>query len=519
MEISFFALKAFALQGVAATVLISLMGLSSLALFNVIRFAANSSMDLQKYAALSIGLGPIALSYFLALALLIAPGHSPLVYWITTAIFVSALALLRIRANSRLFLRMWIPFLTRFADTPALIVPILLLITATLYAIGSLIFLAFAAPLTGNDVELYASAARIIAQTRSMAAYPFPSTGNGGFFGGWTHGASYIVLLALADWIQQFCFQAGDMAAMLPPAGIVKLVSVYFVCSTVVLLTVFGSKEYPLAGWLASALLLATPLYLGSASIFHIDPIRIFGFTAGILALQMTAEKPTAAGAFFAGLAIGSAMFTHSIGFLIIPICIPLYLIIGHQRLRARVITICGITAVALILLTPTMAVNYYKLGAVLSDASSSGALPSLFVDQDISLMRGIGPWPKKIVFGLFGSVTDFQSFGWVNSIFVACLFSSALIYRRQLSIKHLVFCLTRLIRVPVRSSLNIALLLAIAGFYGLLFLSILIGVDVLIKNTRYVMTIQPLMCLYSGLILADVADLALGRSSRARSL
>lgn len=519
MEVPFFALKAFALQCGAATALISLMGMSALALFSVLRLGANSSTDLQKCAALSIGLGPIALSYLLSLALLIAPGYSPFTYWITASVFVSALALVRARGNLRVFLRVLRPLFKKLADSPVLIVPVLILIAATLYAIGTLVFLAFAVPLTGDDVQLYASAARIIAQTRSMAAYPFPGTGNGGFFGGWTHGAGYIILLVLADWIQQFVFQAGDMAALLPPAGIVKLVSVYFVCSTVVLLVLFGSREYPLAGWLASALLLATPLYFGSASVFHIDPIRIFGFTAGILALQMTAEKPDFLSAFIAGLAIGAAMFTHSIGFLIIPICIPLYLIVAKQLPGVRFITIGGIAAIGLILLAPTMATNYHKLGTILSGASTTGMLPNLFVDQDISLMRGIGTWSRKIVFGLFGSVTNFQNFGWVNLIFAACLFTSAFIHHRGLTAKDLVLNLKRLGGIPVGSGLSTVLFLTIIGFHGLLFLSILAGVDVLIKNSRYVMTIQPLMCLYSSLILAEVADLALGRSPHVGSL
>lgn len=465
----------FYLYRSAAVLFIFLAASSFTVLSLFVRLNPNRE-DLGVLAALSVAIGPLLLAWLLSLALTLFPGWSASSYILLAAVLVGPLGVIGAVRHGPVLLGLVRSYFFDLLKTPISLIVLIFLFGALLLALGQQIVLATFQPVTGNDPLEYMTAARLVADARSLDGYPFlDGEATGGFMAPWTHPPSYLSLIAFSYWLQG----SADYA------GAAKFLAPYFVGAQALLLIVFAERGRRLAGPLAALLCLSTPIYFHVAAIFHIDPMRIATFTAAGVAVWLLAPRMTLGAAIIAGVAVGASHFSHSIGFLTLAFMLPLYVLTARGSVMECVRIGAVMTAVSVLIVAPFAWKNIAVFGALLQDAPVIWTYPEIRYEETLAVDRGLFTVPLKIFAGALRGFTQPDMFGLLYWALAASLAAT---------LAHLGFGKTiALARDAVfrRTALSVALILS-GGYIAFLLLTIALGVDTAIKNLRYVLTIQP---------------------------
>lgn len=371
----------------------------------------------------------------------------------------------------------------------------LLVLALILLGLPSLFVLLAMFPPSGNDTLEYLQVGRAIFEQRSSRGYPIlVGTETGGFLAPWTHPPGYPGLLALAFFVQ------GHTEA----AGVAKMVVPWFVLGQLAcVMALAGARRFSV-GLLAALFLLGTPLYYDVAVLAHVDIPRIAGLTAAVLVAGHIAGLRGRAGAALLGLAIGLAMFTHSIGLLTLPLALLVACAVGlleRAGPRSVLATTAIATGVALVVVAPPLLKNLAIYGSVLQDHVKLWDIKELKVAEYLFATRFMITVWDRVLIGAMAPLTDPGSFGVIGFLTAAALVGGGWrIWKAARAKGVLALGIGDLGgRAFVVSSL------VLLAFMGLAVLSALAGSSLIVKNPRYLLTIQPFSAVLAAQLLIDL--------------
>ena len=297
---------------------------------------------------------------------------------------------------------------------------------------------------------------------------------------------SFIVLNTLAFWIQ------GD-AEM---SGAARFISIYFFAAQALLLFVFVDRGRRLAGPLAAAIMAATPIYFVLSLQAHVDSMRIAAFAAAAAAVWIAARRMTVGAGLIAGLAVGMAHFSHSIGFLTLGFLAPFFLIAAQGGAARRLGLAALFAAVGVLLVAPFALKNLSVYGTLAQDSGLLWSYPELRFEETLAVERGIETLSDKILQGALRPFTQPQYYGLGASALLLALLAAAFLigWRRAAGLLR---------DLEFRSGALFAALLLLGGFLAFLAATIAAGTDLAIKNIRYVLTVQPFIAMALAHLLA----------------
>lgn len=448
------------------------------------------------YRALFLGLGlvlgPLLMSWILTVLLTFFPGQSRIFYILAPLVpfFIPALWKFRsIRADLAEFFYNYVGAPRIRWGHAAFSIFALILIG---FGLGGLVAVNAFTPLHGNDALEYFSVAKHIAETRNAGVYPIVDNSRvEGFMAPWTHPLGYINQLTYGYLIQ------GNLNQSLVP----RFVAPYYGFALCALLLAFAGFQRKLSGPVAALLMLATPLFYSLIVQCHIDPARIAAFTAAIAAIWIACQKPGLITALIAGIACGCSMYSHSIGVLTLPLAVPIYiLLVRRVNIFTHIISLGAIIGLPIAMLSLRYAVNLKVFGGLINDSVEIWEMPELSVDHTRNVMRFMESPLDQIFNGALMGFTNTPLFGFHYYILVFALLMWIVFARKTLA-KPFKFIWSQKWRQD--SDPTYAAFLVVLGYTGIMFLTILAGTDLAIKNARYLLTLQPFIIMAAVRILA----------------
>lgn len=343
-------------------------------------------------------------------------------------------------------------------------------------------------PLFENDSLEYATYARLLLETRSILTYPAldPSIGNIGFYHPITHPPLY----------PAFIYLSAALEGTADTPGIMRLITVWFALAGVVLVMTLGRMRSAVAGAAAALVLISTPLFYLGAGASLIDALPAAG-VALMLAVLGASEGGALGRGVLVGCALGCSLWTHSQAILLVPIAIVVLMLqFGTSRWKQGVLS-----SVAAALVCGALAVwpyirNVMLFGSPISDNPLIFSLPNLAWDDYFSIARGIDSPMAVVQYGILK--------GWFSPLSFGLSF--------WLMTGGLIATLAGLERAGFRRVLaegagavdtgqNILLtsLYVVTIYLAGVTLSSLAGMDIMIKNDRYLLIILPPVALLGG--------------------
>jgi 4-amino-4-deoxy-L-arabinose transferase-like glycosyltransferase len=345
-------------------------------------------------------------------------------------------------------------------------------------------------PLIQNDSLEYATVGRLLFESRDLFSYPAldPEASRSGFFGPWTHPPLYAALIYLT-----YTFQGNAESPL-----IMRIIAPWFALCATALVFTLGNQSNRLTGLLSALFFLSVPLFYLGASYALIDALPVLGMTIVMATITGVKSTPLRMG-IVQGFALGFALWTHSTAVLFIPLAVIfIALHNGWNNLRALTLQISTLAVVFLIVAAWPYCRNLVLHDALISDNPAVFAVTELAWDEYFRLARGLDTWPAKIQYGFLK--------GWFALEAYALLFwlmtAGAVIYVKRLY-RHINRTECRrgnLYSVPER--LLFASLGVVVCYLGGVFLSLLIGTDLMIRNERYFLILLPCVALLAGSIV-----------------
>jgi hypothetical protein len=351
---------------------------------------------------------------------------------------------------------------------------------------------AFVIPLIQNDALEYATVGRILFETRDLASYPVlhPERHASGFFGPWTHPPLYVSLVAFAYALQQALQGSGESTTLL------RLIAPWCLAGAALCVAALGRWAHPArpdAGALAALLLVSTPLlYLGAASAL-IDSLPVLGLVLALTALAALQGAWWQRGLGL-GVMLGLALWTHSQAVLVPLLLLPLLGLLARYGSRAEgtvfarfedaaKVAATALAAALLIGAAPYVR-NMALFGSPISDNPLVFALPSLDWPGYFKLQRGLASTAELVQYGLLKPWFALEAYA-----FVFWLALLVFVQRRQ-----------PLALLPDRAVHVQTLCLGVIGLYlaGAL-LSVTLGIDLMVRNERYMLILLPAAALLAA--------------------
>jgi 4-amino-4-deoxy-L-arabinose transferase-like glycosyltransferase len=413
-------------------------------------------------------------------ALTFAPGFSPVQHLIAVfALLITTLLFCAIfgRFTSINHFRLPPPQLGSFLLGLLLLLWLLALLNNSIYL-----------PLTQNDALEYATVAREIAITGSLATYPVLDSSNNasGFFGPWTHPPLYVSLLYLASAIQGHFDSPGLMRAIAP----------WFLIASVFGIATIGAIRGRLFALIAAIIVISTPLLFLSADSALIDALPL----AGVVALLLLVYGIKAEGFYFGawiGVGLGISLWTHSQAILFIPLVgAMIFLLRGihNWHLIAKEV-LTAVFVLSVIAVWP-YAKNVIIYGTPISDNPLIFEIPELDWKGYFQHARGLDIWPSIIQYGLFKGWFSFEAYGFA---FWTMTFGLAVFWLREIRGKLLTVTLNGL----GNTDPSVRLLWLASGFTIVYLLGVLAsisaGIDLMIRNERYMLVLVPAVALLAA--------------------
>lgn len=346
----------------------------------------------------------------------------------------------------------------------------------------ALLFNASTYVLTQNDALEYAMVGRLLFETGSLASYPAisPETTADGFYGPWTHPPLYVALIALSNFIQGHA----------DTPGLMRLIAPWFLLVACYATWALGSFFNRRIGALAAIIVISTPLlFLGSDSAL-LDALTVASFTllmAALCGLDFRADTLRSGASL--GLVIGLGMWAHSQTILYLPVGLFVLGIMHGVRPGWGYWHIAGIAVLtALAIASPPYLRNLAVMGTLISDEPAVFALEVLDWRGYFDFARGLDHPIALIQYGLFKGWFSLEAYG-LSYWFLTLGLSFALAGNA--------FPLEACFRPhKLRRDMSALLLWTACALFASYFagtlLSVLLGMNLMIKNERYLLTTLP---------------------------
>ena len=432
-------------------------------------------------AAIGLSLGPFLLSVFAILALGFLPGHSHAVHMavVVGGLLMVVAAALFLSGGRRL------NGLPRVPKQPGVFLFSGLLVLWVVMLLVNSIFL----PLLQNDALEYATVARLLYATRDLASYPalHPEQSASGFFGPWTHPPLYVALGYFTQVIQGHADEP----------GFIRLIAPWFAICSTLLIVALGSLVNRLTGLISGVIFLSTPLLFTGADSALLDALPVLGIALIAAFLICIEAKPSVRG-LLVGCVAGLALWTHSQAVLFLPLALTImFLQNGITRWRISVIEATGFCIAAFALGAWWYVRNLSIFGALISDNPAVFALPILDWPAYFSYARGLNNWAAVIQYGLFKGWFSLEAFGWVFWLMIPGMVVGVK-HACQPTLRTTFGLGGRQMLSPGHQVLWVSIALVVAYLAGVL-ISVFAGLDLMIKNERYILVILPFVSLLGG--------------------
>lgn len=357
-------------------------------------------------------------------------------------------------------------------------------------------------PLTQNDSLEYVLAARRLYETRDLAAYPpIDSAADPlGFYGPWTHPPLYPALIHAT----MLC----DGAIWMP--GLMRLIAPWTLLACTALVGVLGLQTGRRVGLAAAAMCLTTPLLMLGADSALLDALSATACALMIAMLTTLDWRRRLAAPVAAGVVLGIVIWAHSQMVLLALIVAMAAVLLGGLR-GARGPRDAGLMLLVALMLSiwPFLA-NLARTGSVISDNPAVFALPQQDWPGYFRLSRDLSTLVSRIQYGVFKGWHALEAYGVVFWVMLGAWW---------LALRHTVQAWRRdpLAPLQARDAAG-AGALVFSVYFGGMCLSLVVGVDLMIKTERYLLMTIPAVALLAGHGLGAAAALP-PRPSLARRL
>jgi 4-amino-4-deoxy-L-arabinose transferase-like glycosyltransferase len=361
--------------------------------------------------------------------------------------------------------------------------------------------------LVQNDAQEYAMVGRILYDSGDLRAYPVldAQASPSGFYAPWTHPPFYVALAYMSYALQ------GDAA----DAHLFRLISPWCLIAAVLCVAAVGRRVSRETGLLAALICIATPmLYLGAASA-QIDPLPVLGFAVAFAAFVSLEGSPARRG-IACGLPLGLSLWTHSQAILYPALLLPLLLLTPTNRtLRERLpgAVQSGVIAVlvAVVIGSAPYLRNYLLFGVPISDNPTVFAYAPLGWDDFFKWQRGLAHVQEIVQYGVlkgFFAVEMFSVAFWLAllGLPLACVGLWARLKPDAARAEAIALCLP-------------AALVVILVYFGGTVLSTLLGIDLMIRNERYLLVLMPCVSLLAASGVQQQSVVGAGFLRRVHSL
>lgn len=435
-------------------------------------------------AAFGIAIAPLLLGIGSVLALGVLPGKSHQAHLFFIAFFMIALVGLGLIKSTRSRVRH-----SRYFDktTRADRILALLIVLWT----GAMLIDAVFMPLTQNDALEYATVGRRLFEVRDLYAYPMLDAAQSpsGFYGPWTHPPLYVALIYLAYALQ------GHADA----PGLLRLIAPWFALAATGLVYALGRMHHKTTGLAAALVFLSAPLFFLGAGSALIDSLPVLGMALFLGAVFAVEGSPFRRG-LIQGVVLGLALWTHSQAILFVPLgVVALIAFYGVREPRALMLQILTMLSVALLLAFWPYWRNMQIYGSPISDNPIVFALPQLNWPEYFTMARGYGSYSEKIQYGVFKGWAMPESY----SLAFWLMLPGVLLFLRSTSIRSIF-----MERINTESFADgkaqwfrVVLAIVLCYLCGVV-ASIMVGVDLMIRNERYLLVLLPCVALFAGLFV-----------------
>lgn len=418
--------------------------------------------------------GPIVIAWIYGWLLRFAPGHSYLFYLLLIIIIllpggvIEGLRLARRLGEAGLISRLKSRKTGNIAG--------LLAIVYGGIALCGIAATALEMPLMANDpLEYFYVARHIFDAQQLIGVYPLikPDVA-GGFYGPWTHPPGFVLMIAWG-----FVIQGGAGVA-----GVAKLVDVYNFGALILLVFAWAGGLARYRGIVAALLVAISPILLGEAFDSHVDVPRIAMWTAAFCLLAYWFKQDSWKNTVALGVLVGLSMFVHSIGLLFWPLFIGLLVLVRGMSYTSRLVQAALLAFVSVLMVAPDYWQNIVHFGRLIGDSAPLWEIPRFRLAEFTNEQRGIATLRGKFGRGVLDQLSNFSLYGYTALAAaiagicygVSVLFASG--FRPQ-----------RVLRHATSPSLLSVLLLSSIGFVGVIVLSIVLDMNLIIKNGRYLAT------------------------------
>lgn len=362
--------------------------------------------------------------------------------------------------------------------------------------LGALLFSVALFPLSQNDPLEYATVGREFYGLRTLFIYPLlaPEANGSGFFAPWTHPPLYVGMIYATNLMQGH--------ADLP--GLMRLLAPWAALAAVGLIMALGRLHSRRTGLFAAVLLLLPPiLYLGVES-SCIDILPVLGFMLMISATAGFVPSGVRRGLWF-GLLLGLALWTHSQALLFFPLAITLLVLVdGIKEWKRTAASTVALVLVAVAFIAWPYANNLAAIGSLISDTPVVFAMSELDWSNYFSITRGISTVPSILQYGILKGWFAYDAYSltfWIMTL-------GAVMYARRSGRG----CWTKLREggpTDIVPWLSTAIILV---YLSGMVLSVLLGIDLMVRNDRYMLVIITPVALLGGWYLNALTSAAQGR-------
>lgn len=363
-----------------------------------------------------------------------------------------------------------------------------LLLAAVIAAAATVLLVnALVMPLTQNDSLEYVLAARRLYETRDLAAYPAIDSAADpmGFYGPWTHPPLYPALIHAS----MLC----DGAVWMP--GLMRLISPWTLLACCGLVGALGARTSRRAGLVAAAMCLTTPLLMLGADSALLDALSATACALMIAMLAVLDWRRPFAAPLAAGAVLGIVVWAHSQMVLLALIVALVAVLLGGLRAGRGVRDAGLMLALALLLCIWPFLGNLARTGSVISDNPAVFALPQQDWPGYFRSSRDLYTPVSRIQYGVLKGWHALEAYGLVFWVMLAAWWVAL---RRVVGAwRH-----DLLAPLPLRDPATVGALVFAVYFAGM-WLSIVVGVDLMIKTERYLLMTIPAVALLAGHSLA----------------
>lgn len=289
----------------------------------LLRHVPRSTLGGGATVLLGAGLAPFTITWVLNALLVLAPGLTTVAALIVVLVLFAVLAVLAGRGWRTLFQVFYsLSGLWRSVT----VWPFLFFSGAMVF--GTFIMLTYK-PLVDHDILEYGTQGRIFLREMAIRYEPHHYDQATGFYYVGLHGFSFPLLFTWEGALRGILGSDGD--------AWVRLQTPFFAWLLVTFLW-WWSRPYGawLATWVVGAFT-STIGFLYLNTIYHVDPVRIFLFTASLALFVAALRAPSTSGLILWGTVLGAHALTHSLGMILAPFMLVVHFALVPGSLFAKV--------------------------------------------------------------------------------------------------------------------------------------------------------------------------------------